>query len=74
MRTVSCCAEIRWCHVGQETIREKFPAAMKHNGAMPDRKPIRKQFPAEVKHDGALPTLSFRAESRNLPAKSFLSR
>ena len=34
-RTVSCCDETRWCHVGQETICEKFPMEVKHGGAMP---------------------------------------
>ena len=32
MRTVSCCDETRWCHVGQETIRGKFPMEVKHGG------------------------------------------
>ena len=53
-QTVSCCDETRWFHVGQETIREQFPAVMKH--------------------DGAMSSLSFRAESRNLPVNSFLPR
>ena len=40
MRTVSCCDETRWCHVGQETIREQFPAPMNHHIAAPSRKLI----------------------------------
>ena len=34
-----------WCHVGQETICEQFLAAVKHNGAMPSRKPFAGCFP-----------------------------
>jgi hypothetical protein len=45
MQTVSCCDETRWCYVGQETICEQFPAAMKHNRAMPSRKPFTGCFP-----------------------------
>ena len=41
---VSCLYETQWSHVGQETIRKKFPAVMKHSGAMPDRKPFVKSF------------------------------
>ena len=37
-RTVSCCDETRWFYVGQETICEQFPAVLKYDGAMSDRK------------------------------------
>ena len=44
MRKVSYGGETRWCHVGQETIREKFPMEVKHGGAMSDRKLYENSF------------------------------
>ena len=38
LRKVSYGGETWWCHVGQETICKQFPAVMKHDGAMSDRK------------------------------------
>ena len=67
--------ETRWCHVGQETIRKQFPAAMKHDGAMSSlsfrakrsgaEKSPGEKFPMEVKHGGAM-------SDRKLYANSFL--
>ena len=36
--------ETQWRYAGWETIREKFSAGMKRNGAMPDRKPFTNSF------------------------------
>ena len=33
--TVSCRCEMQSCHVGWETICERFPVGMKRNGTMP---------------------------------------
>ena len=44
LRKVSCRNETQRSYAGQETICEKFPAAMKHSGAMPDRKPYATSF------------------------------
>lgn len=40
----SCRDESQKCHSGQETIGEKFPAAVHSSGARPDRKPLVKSF------------------------------
>ena len=56
MRTVSYGGETRWCHVGQETICEKFPAVVKHCIVMSDSETIREQFPAPMNHHIAAPS------------------
>ena len=43
-RKVSYRDETQWSHAGQETIRKKFPAAMKHSRVMPDGKPFANSF------------------------------
>lgn len=40
MRTISYRYGRQWCHAEWETIRKKFSAVMKDNGAMSNRKLI----------------------------------
>ena len=59
----------RWCHVEQETIREQFPAAMKHCIVMSDSETIREQLPAPMNHHIAAPSrkLIFRRKISQNP-------
>ena len=43
-QTVSCRNDSQSSHVGQETIRKQFPAAVIRNRSMPDRKPFANSF------------------------------
>ena len=52
-------------HDGQETICEKFPVEMIHNGVMTRQETIREGFPMEMIRNGSMP-------GRKLFAKSFL--
>ena len=56
MRKVSYGGETQWGYVGQETIREKFPAVVKHCIVMSDSETIREQFPAPMNHHIAAPS------------------
>ena len=67
MRKVSYGDDTQWFHAGQETIREKFPVEMIHNGVMTRQETIREKFPMEMVH-------SVPMTDRKLFAKSFLWR
>ena len=52
-------------HDGQETICEKFPVEMIHNGVMTRQETIREKFSMEMIRNGSMP-------GRKLFAKGFL--
>ena len=73
---VSCRYETQRRHIEWETIRKQFPVGMKHKGIMSDRKPFANSFPSVRSAMAPRRSCHFEhseAESRNLPAKSFLS-
>jgi hypothetical protein len=55
-RKVSYGGETRWGYIGQETIREQFPAVVKRCIVMSDSETIREQFPAPMNHHIAAPS------------------
>ena len=55
LRKVSYGDDTQWFHAGQETIREKFPVEMIHNGVMTRQETIREGVPMEMIHNSFMP-------------------
>ena len=66
-RKVSYGSDTQCAHDEQETICEKFPVEMIHNGVMTRQETIREKFPMEMVH-------SVPMTDRKLFAKGFLWR
>ena len=84
---VSCRCTIQSFHVGQETFRKQFPAAMLAQSSHAGQETIRKQFPAAMLHNRLTPDRKLLRKqfsvavirNRSMPdrkpfANSFLSR